>query len=103
MKPSRNAPPSWGDLLREALPEPPLPHGFVRSVMRRVRVEESPWVTVLRDVVLLVTRPASLGFLAVSLVVGGWGGWRRGFEASLARAERAHVLALDPESTAFMP
>lgn len=103
MKPPFQGPPSWGNLLREAFPEPPLPHGFVRSVTRRVRVEEAPWVAVLRDVVLFVTRPACVGFLTLALVAGGWDGWRQGSAIAAARAERAHVLAVAPESTAFIP
>lgn len=102
MKPPRNTSSSWGAFLQEAFPPPPLPHGFARSVMRRVRVEESPWWTALRDVVVFLTRPASVAVLLVALVVGGWEGWRQGAEASVVQAERAHVLAVDPETTAFL-
>lgn len=94
---------SWGPVLRRALPEPALPAGFAKSVLRRIRADRAPWAEGLMNMTAFLFRPYSLGFLAFAMVVGAWDGFRQGMGDARLRAERAHVMAIDPETPAFLP
>lgn len=92
-----------GELLRRQLPEPPLPAGFARSVLRRIHDNDMQWLASLAEVVAFLKRPVSLGLMSMALAAGAWGGFSEGMRDARLRAERAHVLAIDPETSAFAP
>ncbi len=96
-------PGSLGAFLRGALPEPPLPAGFAHAVLRRIHRDDAPWLQGIADIVSFLKRPFSMAIMTLAMAVGAWDGLRDGAGDARVRAERAHVLAVDPESSAFTP
>ena len=98
-----HAPGSLGPLLQQVLPEPPLPAGFARSVLRRIHAHDERWKPAWLEALDFLRRPFALAVMSLALAVGAWDGLNHGMSEARMKAERTHVLAVDPESIAFTP